>query len=427
MLVFHQLAVDEQKGIKAELDAGEERIDKRGHIVLSAPRKLPKGILIWAAVITALLYLTDPIFIWIVPVTLIAVGIICQGRSLEAVLRTAVPLAVFLAPWMIRNGILTGDPVFGLRGMELWMNTRSHYPELSAYRLTPSNLIPSVGLFQDIVNKVLLSAGTVIQSFPQVTASWLLAFFLPCLLFQFNSKPANQVRGVLIWTFVALLIGSLLFSVQMPLFVSLIPAMLLFSVAYLTHLFQQADLLPSQMRLATVLLAVVVVYPLLSDMMLEQKTPPVKEAGLAHNLDEIMAPDEIALSDQPWIVAWYADRPSMWLPENDKDLVTLRQDFPGTHWLFLTDQIIGYSDEWQYVYDGFAEWNLATSQAHNANQPSPPSPHIKANGTPLFQSLAGFYGIEQPGKVMTTCVIATDYTNKAKLGAVPSPMTQPTQ
>ena len=40
-----------------------------------------------------------------------------------------------------------------------------------------------------------------------------------------------------------LFIGSLIFRIQMPLFVAVVPTMLVFSVAYLLHLTQQAKLL----------------------------------------------------------------------------------------------------------------------------------------------------------------------------------------
>src|SRR5262249_37677334 len=129
------------------------------------------------------------------------------ARKLKYALFFLTPLILLTLPWMIRNFALTGNPVFGLRGMELWMNTRNHYPGDLAYRYAGEDLAPGKDLFRSIVHKILFGTGKIIDNFPQVNASWILAFLLPSLLFRFTDTAANSLRRIMMWCFMAILVG----------------------------------------------------------------------------------------------------------------------------------------------------------------------------------------------------------------------------
>ena len=333
-----------------------------------------------AGLLTGLLYLTDPIFFWIIPI--ITGTVIAQGRDArrwQTMLVFLVPLCLLVLPWMGRNAMLTGDPVFGLRGKEIWMNTNT-YPLLIGYRMEPTELVLGGEVFKAVVQKILFGIGQVIQAFPQVTASWVLAFFLPSLLFHFTDGAANILRRVLMSCFGALLFGMLLFGIQMPLFVSLVPTMLVFSVAYLLHLIQQAQLSRAAMGWVTTLLAIAVVFPLGSDMTLDVKTPPLKDVPAALALGQMSQPDDVVLSDQPWVVAWFANRPSIWIPASDEQVGNCRQQFTSTRWLFVTDEVTNCSLMWQFLHGRFQDWNVADVQYRMAGKAEPRPLQITGKG-----------------------------------------------
>lgn len=378
--------------------------------------KLPAGPLVMAGALTGLLYLTDPIFVWIMPVLAIAVFTLFPLKRVGAVLRFAVPLLVLTLPWMARNAMLTGNPVFGLRGMELWMNTKDHYPGLMGYRLAPHDMAPGVGLFKAVVQKVLLGAGQVIQAFPQVTASWVLAFLLPSLLFRFTDPATNTLRRVMMYCFFGLFVGMLAFEIQMPLFVSLIPTMLVFAVAYLLYLLQQAQLRRGATMAAAALIAVAVVFPLVSDMTLIDHPQRLKEIDTALALGKAAQRDDVVLSDQPWLVAWHADRPSLWIPAQDQTTKDLRQQFATTRWLFMTAQTQRLSPEWQQVYGIFRRWNEVYAQAREAKQQMPQALRIQGKGLALAEALDGFVSVEPVEKQSPTALIATLPTTDRKIG-----------
>lgn len=352
--------------------------------------RVPRAALVFAGLLTALLYLTDPAFVWIVPVVAIAVVVMSRGRRLQATAWLALPFCVLALPWMARNAALTGNPLFGLRGLELWMNTSVHQG-YDAYRLAPDEMVLADGIVPAVIKKFFWGFGQFIQSFPQIASSWILAFFLPGLFFQFSDSAANVTRRVVIASFVAVLVGTLLFVVQMPLLISAVPAMLVFAVAFLLHLGRQAQLKGMSAVMATLAVAAPVLYPLINQVVLEDK-PVVSPARFtAANLNRTAGPDDVVLSDQPWLVAWNADRPSLWLPAKNERIDKVRKEIAGARWLMLTEGVRGFSPEWQAVYSQMVQWNVAFTQVkpeQQARVKGVPLPTRK--GLPLAQELDGF-------------------------------------
>jgi hypothetical protein len=306
---------------------------------------------------------------------------------------------------MVRNGLMTGNPVFGLRGMEVWMDTRT-YPGTLGYRVEPGGLVPSALLFQDVMRKLAVGFGTVIETLPQITASWLLAFFIPSLLFRFSDQAATTLRNVMVLCFGALLLGTLAFGVEMPLFVALMPAMLVFSIAFLMHLVRQANVSRSGAVMVSALAAVLAVFPLVKDLTLEERVKPLAEVASARAFTRIAARDEVAVSDQPWLVAWYADRPSVWVPAADNQLKTLRGKFAEARWLFLTPQARGLSDGWESIYDVLQRWNTAYVQARQTGKQEPPSIRIQGKGHPLLEALDGYATVGMGDSAVATAIVA---------------------
>lgn len=380
----------------------------------SGPRPLPKGQLVLAGVLTAALYLTDPIFFWLVPVIFGAVLWVGGDRRVQAALWFALPLCVMMLPWMARNAALTGNAVFGHRGYELWMYT-DLYPDTLAYRMTRAELIPGAGLLQAIIKKVFLNVNLAIAGLPQVHGSWLLAFFLPGLFFRFTDTAANRVRSVLLLSFGALLFGTLLFTINLPLFVAVVPGLLVFAVAYLLHLFQQAQLPRRSVALVTALLAVVLVYPLFADLALVGRPAHMNEVTSAKGLALLTKPGEVSLSDQPALAAWYGDRPSLLIPATDARVKEVKEQ-TGARWLFLTQQVRGYSPAWETVYNAFAQWNAVYAQARTLKQSPPQAMRINGQGGPLLEALDGFTTVQPPDDTDPTAIVATQPTAAPKVG-----------
>ena len=68
--------------------------------------------------------------------------------------------------------------------------------------------------------------------------------------------------------------------------------------------------------------------------------------------------DLIIRRDDRMGVAWYADRPALWLPARNERIGKLRAQFSTARWLLLTEQVRGHSPEWQMLHGQMQQWNV---------------------------------------------------------------------
>jgi 4-amino-4-deoxy-L-arabinose transferase-like glycosyltransferase len=350
----------------------------------------PKATLAIAGALTALLYLTDPLYFWMLPTVGIAIFGLLPTRRGPAAIWFSLPVLLLAGPWMVRNALLTGNPIFGLRGTELWMNTKSTYPGMTAYRMLPAEVFSKPGLLQDVIRKAVSGIGTVLNSWPGVGGNWVLVFFLPSLFFRFSDAAANSLRRVVLYGFVAVTVGMLFFQVQMPLLVVFVPGMLIFAVAYLMFLVQQAQLSRNATMRLTALLAAALLYPLFYSLVLGDKPTAIREREAAAGLARQSRPNDLILTDQPWTVAWYANRPAIIVPFTETKIPDLRQRFSTLHWLFLTQSVGASGPEWRGLYQGLLGWNMAYANAIAGKQTPPSEVRITSTATPLLAALTGF-------------------------------------
>lgn len=370
----------------------EEWVDRR-----TAPEPFPARSLMLAGWLTGALYLTEPTCIWFVPCF---AGIILLARSEARFRLVATFLGVALAvalPWIARNALLTGDPLFGLRGAELWM--AGDQPIAIAYRMAPDAFHSGVGMLTPVLRKAALALDQILAAFPTLTGVWLIGVVLPSLLFP--PAPASaRIRGVTVSCFLLLVLGSIFTRVEMPLFIALIPTLIVFGVSYLQHLAAHSPLPPTAVRRLTVALGLVASYPLVAALTVAPRPRQAAEGAAAARLQAVPE-TEAVLSDQPWLVAWRGDRPAIWLPVDDGHFAEVRQRFPSARWLFLTPQVRAFSTRWATLYNVFLEWTVRDHLAISARRPSPPPVGIRTGDPdPLFRSMGNLSAVrlEQAGE-----------------------------
>lgn len=377
------------------------------------PPAVPRGLLTLAGVLTGALYLTNPVYFWMLPVVFGVVAFLYPARRISVLLAFTLPLLVLILPWMIRNGMLAGNPIFGLRGSELWMGT-TPFPTFSGYRMLPSEVVLGAGILPHIVKKGVLGFVNGVETLPTTNLSLLLIFLLPSLLFRFSDPAANMLRRVAIGSFLAVFLGSLLFGFDVVQLLFVVPVLLVFAIAFLQHLWFQAQLSRFSAGMAIGLLILAVCAPTLRNMTpgMVEKPHPLPEKIVAEELKKTnRRPNEVVLSDQPWLVAWYADRPSLWIPVTNDKVGDLRKRFDGMRWLFLTSQAGALSAEWQSVYGSYASWNYAYRRAGKQNSMMPPMGGLRGVTEPLLTSLEGF----------TPVPPSRDETLNVVLAGIPAP------
>jgi hypothetical protein len=328
------------------------------------------------------------------------------GAMVRALLLFLLPLAMVALPWMVRNALLTGNPVFGLRGQELWMATIV-YPGLLAYRLPPQSLAANRQVLGATCVKLVTGVTTGLTSFTQFPASWLLLCLAPALFAPCADAAATIMRRVTLWCMAGLFAGCLLFAFDPALLMAVLPGLLVFGAGYLVERAREVELTPRAIATALAALAIVLGYPLLTRCVFPPASKSGRPAEAARSLAHLSRHDEFCLSDVPWMVAWYGDRPSLWLPAEDAQVAQLRKKFATMRWLFLTEATRNYSPEWQMAYNSFLSWNLAVAQARQKGTSIPPAPSITPNQYPLAQALNGFTAVEPAPRMEKAAVIAT--------------------
>lgn len=385
----------------------------------TADAPLSTKLLVLTGILSGLLYLTDPLFFWLLPVVVMSVLWICGPKRRGALLKFALPLGILILPWMARNFMVTGNPVFGLRGAELWMYTGvHHYPGRTGYSLNDEDFIRGPYLIPAVIKKMMLGLNSVVEVLPQISNSWILAFLLPCLFFGYSSRSATLLRRTLVCAAVALLVGMLMFQIDMPLLTSLVPTMLVFSLAYMTHLIKQAKLSAWPTWGVGALLGITVLFPAISQMFLEEKQGGLPEASMAKALNKMVGPNEGVLSDQSEAVAWYADRPAIQIPLNDSRVAEIRTQFPTTRWLFLTPMASSQSEQWKRLYAMSAGWNNHYAEAPAARMEAP-ARIPNSPGQPLFEALEGFTLVPPTSAASLSTVVAVLPDTKLSMGSEP--------
>ena len=361
--------------------------------------------LIWTGILSGLLYLTDPLFFWLLPIIVMAVIVWHPHARGRVAFWMLVPLCILILPSMARFAMLTGNPVFGLRGAEFWMGTTA-LPGFAGYRMAPEDLLSGAAQFKSVLLKMFLAVNTGVSALQRLPANLILLFVLPGLFFRYGDPGVNKVRAVVLACLLGVFVGSTVFMLDPTLLLVAFPGLLLFALAYLTHIAQQAKLKGPFLTLVTAGFAAVLLFPLLTSLVTTRMQVTVLEAEVAHALQKQSRPDEVSFSDQPWIAAWFADRPSIWIPVEDGKLTAIRKQFVNARWLFLTPEVRSFSKEWDMAFSGFMQWDRQYQQATAHNAAPPPSLMIIKNPVPISEALDGFAAVPPTHGGMPSAVLA---------------------
>jgi hypothetical protein len=193
-----------------------------------------------------------------------------------------------------------------------------------------------------------------------------------------------------------------IFGVQpigmMPLFAVLVPAVLVFALAYIVYLVQQANVERSGRVLLTSCLAVVVAYPLLTGLVFGTAKPSLRGIAVVNALKRSSGPNEACLSDQPWLVAWHSDRRAVWAPASPGTMRRVRQNVKALRWIVATPAIGDIAEDWKWFHQALSEYNRLWYQAFQSKRPEPLPPtiddkQIPSEKFPLLHALSGFAAV----------------------------------
>ncbi|MFZ9936279.1 MAG: hypothetical protein ACO3JG_04390 [Luteolibacter sp.] len=290
-----------------------------------------------AGVFFTLLALTHWMTVWIALGYVIFAAIAFRPRGIVGIVILALILIAAIGP-VLRNIGITGTP-FGTAFLTLY-NGLGGSSETAIMRNTDLQAEPLAmeGLLAKILRTTLLQATDIV---PLLAGIIIAPLFFLCLLHPFKRKSIADFRWAILLMWVTTAIGLAFFGVSTEaldpnqLHLLFAPIMTAYGLAFVSILWSRLDVVATTPALRNVHLFVVVficALPLI--LALPQKVrigmhvrdrggvphwPPYyapalnsKSTGLKGWVEE----KQVVFSDQPWAVAWYADRISIWLPPN---------------------------------------------------------------------------------------------------------------
>lgn len=288
-----------------------------------------------AGVFFTLLALTHWMTVWIALGYIIFAAVAFRPRGIVGISILALVLIAAIGP-MIRNYGITGSP-FGTAFLTLY-NGLGNGSEANVMRTADLEATPLMldGLISKILRTILLQATDII---PLLGGIIVAPLFFIALLHPFKRASIANFRWAILLMWVTTAFGLAIFGISRDtldpnqLHLLFAPIMTAYGLAFISILWSRLDFVTATPILRNahhVVIIGICALPLI--LSLPQKVrmgmqvrdhgglphwPPYcasplnnKDAGLK----AMTTAKEIIFSDQPWAVAWYADRISIWLP-----------------------------------------------------------------------------------------------------------------
>jgi hypothetical protein len=342
-------------------------------------------------------------FAWMmIPVLLFTCFFFKRHRGKLSLL-AAFSFLVVMAPWIARNLALSHTP-FGTAGYALLENTRPFEEDRVERSFDPAAAGLKLIRPGDVLNKFVVNEQKILRNdLPRLGGNWAWSFFLCGLLLPFRRPSLRRLRAFLLWSLalmaVAQPLGQTYLSVESPeinsenLLALLAPLVLVFGTGFFFTLLDQMMLPDPRLRNGVAaLFALVMCAPLL----LVLAGPPERAAISPYSPFQIqrtalmMKPDELMMSDIPWAVAWYGDRPCAWLTLDDAGTFAQLYQIKPVQALYLTERTSDrpFLSEMLDNQRGWGRFMLGSLPASEAPQGAVPA------GFPLTKAPLGYMPVQ---------------------------------
>lgn len=285
-----------------------------------------------AGVFLTLLALTHWMTVWLALGYIIYVAIALRPRGWVAA--GILFFLIVAAIWpVLRNNTVSGMPL-GTAYLTLYSGLGSSSEEAIMRSVTLDDAPPIVdGIIGKILRTSLLQLTDIIPFLGGIIVAPL--FFL-CLLHPFKRTSIANFRWAILLMFIGNSLALAFFGVSRnaldpnQLHIIFAPIMTAYGLAFISILWTRLEVViatPMLRNVHYIIIIFISALPLI--LALPQKVrvgmhlrdrggvphwPPYYAPALATGLKSVVDEKQIIFSDQPWAVAWYADRMSIWLP-----------------------------------------------------------------------------------------------------------------
>lgn len=305
----------------------------------SSEGRIPFTPAVIAGVFFTLLSMTHYLTVWIALGYIIFAAIAFKPRGVIgiSILGVLIVPSIFI---IIRNYGITGTP-FGAAFFNLYNGIGGDSEDFAMRSTVPPDLL-NRGFFSTILRSALLQTTDLIAFLAGI---FIAPLFFISLMHPFKRTAIARFRWAILLMFVSSAFGLAIYGVSSesldPNQTHLLfaPIMTAYGLAFISILWSKLPVVatvPMMRNLHHIVIVMLCALPLIlslpSDVRLGMKRkdrggiphwPPYFAPALNLGLKEWLTESQICFSDQPWAVAWYADRVSIWLPPEKADFVAL--------------------------------------------------------------------------------------------------------
>lgn len=348
----------------------------------SSEGRLPFTPALVAGVFFTLLAMTHYLTVWIALGYIIFAAIAFRPRGIVGItiLGLLIIPSVFI---MLRNAGISGTP-FGTAFFNLYNGIGGNREAFAMRSTVPPDLI-NRGFFTTIIRSILVQTTDIIPFLGGIIVAPL--FFLS-LLHPFKRQAIASFRWAILAMFGVSALGLAIFGVSAdrldPNQTHLLfaPVMTAYGLAFVSILWNKLPIVasaPMTRNLHHILVVIICALPLILSLPTKVRVgmdrkdlggiphwPPYFSPPLNLGLNKWLTESQICFSDQPWAVAWYADRVAIWLPTTSNDFVELESRAadletpvagilisPSSHGSVPVSEIFGqYKDFSSLILDG---------------------------------------------------------------------------
>jgi hypothetical protein len=286
------------------------------------PRRLRLALL--AGLLAGLGTLTLYGFGWVmIPVTLYFI-LFGGARRAPMAVGALLVFAVTVAPWAARNLLVSGT-LLGTAGYAA-LEGSFRFGGTSLMQSLDPNITHVFGLMPYVVKLRTVLPDLLQRGVPELGGGWIGCLFLAGLLLGLRSTTARRLRYFTVMCLAVFLVATALGQTPLGLanpeiseenfLVLLSPLAVMFGVAFFLTLLDQIDIQWLPMRYLAIAAMLVLTRALFFFTLLPPNerlvaNPPYSPVDV-QRFNQWIHPNELIMSDLPWAVAWYADRPCVW-------------------------------------------------------------------------------------------------------------------
>lgn len=295
-------------------------------------------------------------------IPLVAMFVLMPRGSVPLALVTVLAVVSIMLPWFLREYRISGNPLGS--NFPLFLSGEGDYAGNQIYCATS---IPTYDpVLKDATTKEwdglryhFEHAWTLLGNNP------LVIFFVVAILHPFKRRRTRAFHWLLFGCGAVLILANNLATAE-PLEVSqwnvvvlLLPCMLVIGAAYFFVLLDRINFqVPLMNTIIVTILLTLCMLPMIATLTTPTKyiyafppymPPYIKLFG------SLARPDEWITSDIPWASAWYADHPSLWLPDTISDFANFQDNVCPTGIMLLTPESTSHPVS-DYTTGEYKDW-----------------------------------------------------------------------